>query len=241
MLNRLQNMFQSKDEEPQQECATDAADDAPETNREEDLTEQERLDALIQLHGEPVDRDRAAVNLLDAVGQILNLKRLSEEQVEDLRERLKTSQSNVQYANRDLKQAHVTLEESQRRMDELKENLAAKNVQIDQLMEDYRTLQREMEEKTEELESIREVERAKHEKIYDQMEREQNKLSKALKETEETVYGLEAENQNLKGKLARAKEENDYLISVVDDFTSQVAASRPPAPKGQGDGNGEDR
>ena len=85
-----------------------------------------------------------------------------------------------------------------------------------------------MSETVDELKNKLDVEERKYQKLYEDSEKQNEEAMRKIKEKEAVIHKLEGENTSLKRQLDEVKEQNDYLMNIVRDFTDQVSGSFTP-------------
>ncbi len=174
--------------------------------------------------------DRASRDLMLAVEQMILAKRLSDRNAVEKENRLNDLEDTVETITRDLSCTSASLTEKDELIKSLKEKLTDKNIQIDELLESCRHLQSEMADSVDQMKDSMETERKKYVGMYVQAQQDNAEALKTVKDKGQVISGLKAENESLRGQLARVRHENRYLMDIVKDFTDQLSVSFPRHP-----------
>lgn len=174
-----------------------------------------------------VRSDKTILDLVMAVEQVISEKRLLEKRAHEYQDRFRFTQRQMELVNNDLAKTKDLLAKKEEQTKTLEDKLTKQNMRIDQLLEDYRALQSELTESLDELRNKLEIEQKKYQKLQEQLEKENQEALETIRANRDTIVRLESENAHLRQEYDRIRQENNYLLNLVNDFTSQMSASLP--------------
>lgn len=174
-----------------------------------------------------VKSDKTVLDLVIAVEQVISEKRLLEKKAHEYQDRFRFTQRQMELVNNDLAKTKDLLAKKEEQTKTLEDKLTSQNMRIDQLLEDYRGLQAELVDNLDELRNKLDIEQNKYQRLQEQLEHENQDAQKTIRENRDTIVRLESENAHLKQQYERIRQENNYLLNLVNDFTNQMSASLP--------------
>ncbi len=197
-----------------------------ETGHDEEVEEvNERGSRLFDRSNQVLHDDKTSMDLMLAVENAVLAKRMSDDNIGELHNRLEDAREQIAITSKDLERTQALLAEKEDQMEDLKQKLADKNVQIDHAMEQYRRIESEMSDTVDELKNKIDVEEHKYHQLYEQNHKEAERARREIEERDRRIHELEGENANLRQQLEEVKQQNSYLMNVVRDFTDQVSGS----------------
>ncbi|UNC92451.1 coiled-coil domain-containing protein [Candidatus Contubernalis alkaliaceticus] len=169
--------------------------------------------------------DKANLDLVNAVNQILRARQFTQQNLEEIQVRLSHSQNQNLVINKEITLVKGILAQKGKEINLLESKISDKNIKIDSLMEEIRENQSNMSNEIKELHKTIDIEQQKYLKYKEQYEKESLNLIMKLKKRDETIIQLESENNNLSKAFENIRKENKYLLSMINDFTDRMSMS----------------
>lgn len=232
MLGKLLGYRKDRDLKESSDAGSDEAVDREAGENDPGLGEthngsEEMGDTFQLFERTSVKSDKTILDLVIAVEQVISEKRLLEKKAHEYQDRFRFTQRQMELVNNDLAKTKDLLAKKEEQTKTLEDKLTSQNMRIDQLLEDYRGLQAELVENLDELRNKLDVEQSKYQRLQEQLEDENRDALKTIRENRDTIVRLESENAHLKQQYERIRQENNYLLNLVNDFTNQMSASLP--------------
>ncbi len=239
--NLLERMFGDNETKDNEETEPEAGEKQPQMTQQqvtddENVKKQESVavideeqhqgdNTLFNRSSKALVEDKTCLNLALAVEQAIMAKQVSDQNVEELKDRLQDSQKQNEIIRRDLGRVRALLAEKEKQIDDLKDKVTEKNMQIDQALEQYRQMESEMTETVDELKNRLDIEQRKYQQLSQEAQNQQQEALREIKQRDSTIHELQGHKANLKQQLQEVKEQNSYLMNIVRDFTDQVSGS----------------
>ncbi len=172
-----------------------------------------------------LEKDKITLDLINAVNQIVRARQLTEQNLQELQVRFSHSQNQNVLKDKEITRVNEIVAEKEKQIEELESKLSDKNIKIDHLMEEVREIQSAMSSEIKELNKVVDLEQEKNLKYKDRYEKESMDLIIKLKKSEELIINLETENNNLSKLYDSIRNENKYLLNMVNDFADRMSSS----------------
>lgn len=175
-----------------------------------------------------LDQDKAALDLVVAVENLLNDRQLIHFKSKDIEQQLANANEDISRLKNDLMKKEQLIADREQEFRLLEDKLTAKQMGYDQLLEDYKEFQNASNSGIDNLKYQLEKERNKYAKLHEDSHRFQQDSLQRTKELEEKLRDAEAENLQLASQYQKVTEEKTKLLQSVTDFTARMAFSLSP-------------
>ncbi|MWV45942.1 hypothetical protein GRF59_20195 [Paenibacillus sp. HJL G12] len=186
------------------------------------------LEASAETDYSLLEQDKAAMDLIAAVENMLNDRQLASLKNKDNEQQLQGAFESMNRLKNELSKKEHFILEKEKEFRSLEDKLTHKQMSYDQLLEDYKEYQNSSNSGIENLKYQLEKERNKYVKINEEFSNYQYESMKKTKELEEKIRDLESENQQVESQHQKVLEEKNHLLQTIADFTARMNFSFTP-------------
>lgn len=175
-----------------------------------------------------LDQDKAALDLIVAVENMLNDRQLTAFRLKDHEEQLQNAYDTINRLKNEMSKKEHAILEKEKEFRNLEDKLTQKQMSYDQLLEDYKEYQNSASSGMENLKYQLEKERNKYAKLNEEFSQYQHESVRKTKELDEKIRDLESENQKVESQYQKVLEEKNHLLQTISDFTARMNFSLTP-------------
>lgn len=174
------------------------------------------------------NQDKVSLDLIVSVENMLNDRHLLLYNQKDLEEQLSSANETISYLKHDLTKKEQLIQDKNQEISKLESNLTNKQMTYDQLLEDYKDYQYRSQNDYEKISNQLETEIHKYNKLKEEATNTQYESMLKIKELEENIRSLEAENEKYEEQYQRILKEKEELMKTINDFTERMTLSFSP-------------
>lgn len=172
-----------------------------------------------------LEKDKITLDLVTAVNQYIKSRQLSQQEIALLEAKLSESMDQINLLKGELSRANEIILERDKQIANYEKKLVDKNLMIDQMIEDNNEIRSTLSNEISELKSLLSIEQKKYKKLTIEAEQENRELANKIREHEEKIRQLESEKASLAENYNKLREENRYLMNMINDFTNRMSSS----------------
>lgn len=171
------------------------------------------------------NQDKAALDLIVAVENLLNDRQLVTFKNKGLQEQLHSAGETISRLKSELNKKELIILDKDKELRKLEEKLTSKQMSYDQLLEDYKEYQHTSNIGIEGLKNQLEKELARYAKLDEEYTKYKYDMMQKTKELEGRIRDLEVENQKTSENYQKIVEEKAQLVQTITDFTERMSFS----------------
>lgn len=167
-------------------------------------------------------KDKITLDLVVAVENALNDRKLLQFKNKGLEEKLRTANESIERLKNEFRKSEQMVEDLKAEVSRLELKLTDKQADYDKLLNDYREYRNGMAREIEKLKAHIEKEQSKYAKLSEEYNRHQLQTIQKVRDLEERIRELEAENQAIANQHQPALAEKAELLQTISEFTHRM-------------------